>query len=797
MRRALLCLAAARARIEFRVPTRGGPSAESGGDYALELEGEQWFDGGAAAIVLDGALYASDAQGAAKRLVAVPQGWAPSRGFDARLGDYDEVSRSEWAAPSAPARVVLTTWIRLFQDEDNFAIFGHAVAAGVSSGLNVTEEKGSAMTAFPAWRANLKDLNVLSFAGCQLQDSQRLHFGPCFDTNAPIANESKAEDAVPANMPMVAFDAELRTVVISPLSNFFVSTQRGVIAGTNGKRTFAVSAGILDTVDQEFTRAFSHETLIVAGVGVGETMRAWGALLRRGSAAPPKMQARALTNTHLGYYTDNGAYYYYNTEPGKTYEETMCDIRVQLVDVDKLPVKYFQHDSWWYYKSDDGGAEFWEPTPETFPHGFDPNYGSQLPLVLHNRWFSPTTRYLDNYTFLPALPGDAVVVPIDPHFFEDVFRKALKWGMAVYEQDFLTHTYSNSRALRSNPGLAERWLSAMNAGAQRNNITIQYCMALPRHILASVAYDRVTHARASKDYGPGRDQWSYLGVTSLLYDSLNLIPFKDSFWSSSDQPRAAGKRNYTFEANPELQTLVALLTKGPVAPSDGIGFANATRLMQTCRNDGLLLQADGPATICEEAFRSGFLFGDEPPPPLPVVWEASAAVGGLVYNYVFAADLSESFGLPLDDGAFAVARDFYSKNVTSLTGALLLETPSAHGAAPSPSGDGVRRFGLWMLAPEISGWVLLGDADKYVSVSSTRFPAVRANETHLEVDVVGVQGEAVNVDVLHAAGMLSARCTFDAQTRLVVRCTAGRCACGPEASEAVPRANDAPGLPES
>ena len=53
----------------------------------------------------------------------------------------------------------------------------------------------------------------------------------------------------------------------------------------------------------------------------------------------------------------------------------------------------------------------------------------------------------------------------------------------------------------------------------------------------------------------GRDQWSLLGLTALLYDAVGLAPFKDVLWSASLQPRAAGKKNYTFEPNPELEAV--------------------------------------------------------------------------------------------------------------------------------------------------------------------------------------------------------------------------------------------------
>ena len=59
------------------------------------------------------------------------------------------------------------------------------------------------------------------------------------------------------------------------------------------------------------------------------------------------------------------------------------------------------------------------------------------------------------------------------------------------------HAYSANYALRSVPGVAEKWLDAMAAGARANDATVQYCMALPRHILQSTRYAEVTHARAS------------------------------------------------------------------------------------------------------------------------------------------------------------------------------------------------------------------------------------------------------------------------------------------------------------
>jgi hypothetical protein len=49
--------------------------------------------------------------------------------------------------------------------------------------------------------------------------------------------------------------------------------------------------------------------------------------------------------THLGYYTDNGAYYYYNggdAELRAVHDEAQRE---------KIPFKYILLDSWWYWPS--------------------------------------------------------------------------------------------------------------------------------------------------------------------------------------------------------------------------------------------------------------------------------------------------------------------------------------------------------------------------------------------------------------------------------------------------------------
>ena len=81
-------------------------------------------------------------------------------------------------------------------------------------------------------------------------------------------------------------------------------------------------------------------------------------------------------------------------------------------------------------------------------------------------------------------------------FFAHIYSRAQEgMGMVTYEQDFLTRSYESIPALQSEIGLAKAWLTAMSDGADAANVTLQYCMALPRHILQTASFKRVTHAR--------------------------------------------------------------------------------------------------------------------------------------------------------------------------------------------------------------------------------------------------------------------------------------------------------------
>lgn len=62
----------------------------------------------------------------------------------------------------------------------------------------------------------------------------------------------------------------------------------------------------------------------------------------------------------------------------------------------------------------------------------------------------------------------------------------------TYEQDFLNYQTERIFQLHADVKLGRLWLKQMADAASSNGLTLQYCMALPRHLLQSVELPAVT-----------------------------------------------------------------------------------------------------------------------------------------------------------------------------------------------------------------------------------------------------------------------------------------------------------------
>lgn len=73
--------------------------------------------------------------------------------------------------------------------------------------------------------------------------------------------------------------------------------------------------------------------------------------------------------------------------------------------------------------------------------------------------------------------------------------------MVVYEQDWMYNEWQGLNSTRTSPTLSRRWLKQMGAGAEKQGVSVQYCMTFARMILTTAEIPAVTTFRASDDYG--------------------------------------------------------------------------------------------------------------------------------------------------------------------------------------------------------------------------------------------------------------------------------------------------------
>jgi len=208
--------------------------------------------------------------------------------------------------------------------------------------------------------------------------------------------------------PVVLFNFTQRgendMLVLSPFSRFMATS----LSQTNNILEYGVMGSML-TIPANY----DHSMIVFySSKGINDGFREWGQIMRKTYNRTLQNRYNDITINYLGYYTDNGGYYYYNTEQGKNYEDTMINVRHQI----PLPFHYIQLDSWWYYKGIKDGVSNWTARPDIFPNGLQVLHRQleNIPLAAHNRYWAYDTIYKQNYSFaLDEINGKALPISND------------------------------------------------------------------------------------------------------------------------------------------------------------------------------------------------------------------------------------------------------------------------------------------------------------------------------------------------------------------------------------------------
>lgn len=612
---------------------------------------------------------------------------ATSDGSD-ELGQYRQIA-FDWQSGPGP----MSGWVRVYRKEA-LVLFSQTCRAA-------TELPPAG---FPAFTRIPGALHVFSY--------EQSTFSP------------PAFAATETSTPWLLFDDDANALIISPASNFMVASMLGdgrtqVACGFNPKL-------------RHLPAGFTQQSLLAFGRGINRTWETWGGALRNlGHAERAHNDADAVLK-YLGYWTDNGAFYYYNYDPAKGYAGTLQSL-VEHYRKEQIPIRYLQLDSWWYYKSTTdadgkqggsiknsdlpagewnryGGLLEYKAHADLFPNGLEAFQKSiGLPLVTHNRWIDPASPYHAHY----RISG---VAAVDPKWWDDIARYLKTSGIVTYEQDWLDRIYNYSPAFSSDSSTGQAFLDEMARACREQGITMQYCMPYPCFFLQGSRYENLTTIRTSDDrFNP--DKWHNFLYTSRLASSLGIWPWADVFLST--------------ETN---NVLLSTLSGGPVGIGDAIGAENKANLLRAVRVDGVIVKPDASIVPLDRTYIAA-----AQRVPAPLLASTYTDHDGVKTGYLFAFNRSQSRedNVRFSPAELGLIGPAYVFDYFSGVGTLL----QAEGVFSAPIGKNGSVF--YVIAPVgRSGIALLGDLGKFVGTGKQRIASLRDEAGRLTIGIVLAEAEA-------------------------------------------------------
>jgi len=659
---------------------------------------------------------------------------------------------------------------------ENYAVFSQVFPDGAEN--MATGDVDSIISAFPVFVPHWKaPKGVVAYQGDQAGGGRAHHgngtrVGPWSATVGGWHSEKESviSSGIKGTGPLVVFSTDLtRSLVLSPFSEFMAASQ--VYHKTSG-----LSYGVMGNVSS-LPKNFTMQFVMVLGSGVNSAMQRWGDVVLAKYGKERYAYKRDLAMKTLGYSTDNGAFYYYNPVPGTNYEETLKQVKKYSQTVG-IPYNYVLLDSWWYYQGTETGVTRWEPMVDVFPNGLEGLHKeTQWPLMLHNRFWSAENVYAKQnggqYNFVFDRHEDnehGAVVPNDQAFWDDLLANKTRQGAFMYEQDWLDNEFDWVYSLHSTATLARTWMLQMSAGAVKANQTMQLCMSHVRHVLQSVEMAAATNVRASRDYQPGNDNWN-TGTTAILCHAVGLAPSKDNYWSTADQSEFPSRYpDGTREPHSRLNSVASTLSGGPVAPSDKINASDVGLIMHCCDSTGRLLSADKPAMEIDAHFlylATGTSGVDGN------LWTTQSTVSGTRFLYSLAVSIRSSYNLSLVELGFPAASRVFAIEHNSSTSIRLVTSDFPLEIKECDKLD--FQYFIAVEAPAAGNYVLLGEEDKWISVSPQRFSGL----TGSRVNITGGPEERVRVRWASSDGtVLSTVCRLSTDGKGYSGVEGGKVYCG-------------------
>lgn len=489
--------------------------------------------------------------------------------------------------------------------------------------------------------------------------------------------------------PWVFFDTNFNTFILSAGTNY-------VIAGNAQNGDGSISCGINSTVTQ-LPAGFTHRTILTIQPGINNALDTWGDVLTGLSGKVRPANDAAVELDKLGYWTDNGATYYYNYNGGLGYIGTLLAVRDEFA-AKGVPLGYLQLDSWWYPKgvantwegdafNDRGGVNLYQADATLFPNGLA-NFQQQLglPLFTHCRWIDSASPYASQY----AMSRNVIV---DRSYWTNRMAYLKAAGVVTFEQDWLSEKAVPAMNLNDPPA----FMDYMAAAAASNGMNLQFCMELPRHYLQSSLYNNLLTLRVSIDRFE-RGKWNAFLYCSRLAGAVGAWPWSDVFPSSESR-----------------NLLLCTLSAGPVGVGDGLGTVNTNNLLKAVRPDGVIVKPDAPIVPLDQNY-----LDDARGLNLPMVAGTHVAHGDqrALYLYSYARN-SSSTNTSFTPGKLGLSGSVYVFNYFSQTGAVVNASSPFSFSTTTASNTGGGIFHV-VVPVGPSGIALLGDTNKFVTLGKKR-----------------------------------------------------------------------------
>lgn len=579
------------------------------------------------------------------------------------------------------------------------------------------------------------DLKVLAYQHCE--------FGLPSVSDAGMAGFFLLPHRPPTGWPLIATAPDGTSILVAPLDAF-----HDQVVGLNGGTVRCGWNGDLDRVPA----GFSTDLAFIKAPTARDALDRWGRiLLGRAGTVRPDPWSDALGATP-SYWTDNGAAYWYKTEPGLDVAGSIV-AAVEELRADDVPIGAVQLDSWFYphvdlrpFDTDEwvvppSAMVAWEPRGDVLPEGI-PALRERLgnpPLVAHIRHLSSEAPIAAE---VPVHVDGPYAVPATSEGYERWLDSCVEWGVATFEHDWLVEVFFGVRGLREEPGRARAWQEGIDRAAGERGVTLQWCMATPADFAQTTTLRNVTSIRTCGDHGyiaSAGQLWAWFCTTNALARSLGLAPFKDVFRAD---PEVAGD-------NGEPEALLSALSTGPVGLGDRVGRFDPSLAMRTCRADGTLIKPDVPIAATSATLLASPAFA-----PVPMVAEARTVhvdAGGAHTTYLFIAHCATS------DDRITGSVSLASLDESAPTGDVIAWDWRA-GTAERRSADASLDVDLaredWtyhVLAPVLPGGIaVIGDASRFVPAGRPRLTistAADASGAAAGGVTVGVEGPGETVTI--------------------------------------------------